>query len=275
MRKGGKSGTFGWLFRLLGSSLRVFWALTRPHPFAPEKSEILAENPNYVILSRNLLPPVWSFGIVSFDDTVNRVWHRTAAIFRKQRRRKFLALFPPDKFASLIDVGGLVKEWDDDPRQVTVVNLMPQDSSRCKVIVGDGRNTNFADHAFDLAYSNSTIEHVGTWVDQKALANEIRRLGKAVYCQTPNKWFPLEVHYLTLFLHWRPQLLRNYFIARFLTGWGWLVRPDRTQVQHYADSVNLLSRSAMCQLFPDCRLEREKFLWMTKSFIAIRQTVSD
>lgn len=209
---------------------------------------------------------------MSFNQSFNNAWHRIAAIFRRRRRKKFLALFPPAKFASLIDLGGLVKEWADDPRRVTVVNLMPQDSSHCEVIVGDGRHTDFTDRAFDLAYSNSTIEHVGSWDDQKALADEIRRIGKAVYCQTPNKWFPIEVHYLTFFLHWYPQLLRNYFIARFLTGWGWLVKPDRKEVERYANSVNLLSVSGMRQLFPDCRVEREKFLWMTKSFVAIRHT---
>ena len=171
----------------------------------------------------------------------------------------------------MIDVGGLVTEWRDDPRRITVVNLMPQDNSRCTVIVGDGRHTGFADSAFDLAYSNSTLEHVGEWKDQKALADEVRRVGRAVYCQTPNKWFPVEVHYLTFFLHWRPQVLRNYFVARFLTGWGWLASPDRAEVKRYAKSVKLVSFSEMQQLFPDCRIERERFLGMTKSLIAIRK----
>lgn len=207
---------------------------------------------------------------MSFSQSVNRVWHLAAAVFRRKRRQKFLALFPTREFASLIDVGGLVTEWRDDPRRITVVNLMPQDDSRCTVIVGDGRKTGFADSTFDLAYSNSTIEHVGEWKDQKALADEIRRVGRAVYCQTPNKWFPLEVHYLTLFLHWRPRVLRSYFVARFLTGWGWLARPNRADVERYAKSVNLLSFSEMQQLFPDCRIERERFLGLTKSLIAMR-----
>jgi hypothetical protein len=76
-----------------------------------------------------------------------------------------------------------------------------------------------------------------------------------------------------LFLHWRPQLLRNYFIARFLTGWGWLVRPDRTEVARYANSVNLVSLSDMRELFPNCRIEKEKFLWMNKSLIAVRDAL--
>jgi hypothetical protein len=150
---------------------------------------------------------------------------------------------------------------------------MSQENSHCEVVVGDGRQTGFPDGAFDLAYSNSTIEHVGPGADQRALANEMCRVGKAIYCQTPNKWFPLEVHYLTFFLHWRPQLLRNYFIARFLTGWGWLVRPDRTEVARYANSVNLVSLSDMRELFPNCRIEKEKFLWMNKSLIAVRDAL--
>lgn len=112
---------------------------------------------------------------------------------------------------------------------------------------------------------------VGILLLQEALAAEMRRIGRAIYCQTPNRWFPLEVHYLTLFLHWHPRLLRNYFAARFLTGWGWLVRPGRQQIREYADSISLLGYSEMKRLFPDCEIEREKFLGLTKSIIAVKR----
>jgi len=98
---------------------------------------------------------------LSFDKSVNQVWHRISAVFRRRRRKRFLALFPPDVYQSVIDLGGLVKEWEDDPRKVTILNLMSQENSHCEVVVGDGRQTGFPDGAFDLAYSNSTIEHVG------------------------------------------------------------------------------------------------------------------
>lgn len=205
---------------------------------------------------------------MSFDAAFNSVWHTMAAKFRKRRQRKFLAAFPPDRFRSIIDVGGLVSHWREDPRPILVVNLVPQQNDcKCTAVVGDGRRLEFGDRSFDLAYSNSAIEHVGRWEDQTAFASELRRVGKAVYCQTPNRWFPIEVHYLTFFLHWKPSLLRNYFIARYLTIWGWLVRPTPKQVAEYADSVNLLSAAQLQQLFPGCTIEREKFCGLTKSLI--------
>jgi hypothetical protein len=155
-------------------------------------------------------------------------------------------------------------------QEITVLNLMPQTADHCRVVVGDGRNTSFAEGSFDLAFSNSAIEHVGGPPDQAAFAAELRRIGKAVYCQTPNRWFPLEVHYLTLFLHWYPKLLRNYLMVRYFTAWGWLVRPDAAKVQAYADTVNLLDARQMREFFPDCEIRRERFLGLTKSLIAIR-----
>ena len=65
-----------------------------------------------------------SFASLSFDKSVNKLWHRIAAAFRRRRRERFLALFPPDVYQSVIDLGGLVKEWEDDPRKVTILNLM-------------------------------------------------------------------------------------------------------------------------------------------------------
>lgn len=212
---------------------------------------------------------------MGFDRAFNEFWHRIAGKFRNARRRRFLSVFPPGLVTSIIDVGGMVEHWNGEARDVTVLNLMQQPSGHCKVVVGDGRHTNFPDKSFDLAYSNSVIEHVGKWNDQAALAAEMRRVGRAIYCQTPNRWFPLEVHYLTLFLHWDRRLLHNYFVVRFLTGWGWLVRPARQQIREYADSISLLGYSEMKQLFPDCEIERERFLGLTKSLIAVKKPQPD
>jgi hypothetical protein len=137
-------------------------------------------------------------------------------------------------------------------------------------VAGDARRIECSDNSFDLAYCNSVIEHVGTWDDQMMLAAELRRIAPALWVQIPNRWFPMEVHYLTLFLHWWPRLLRNHFIVRWFTGWGWLVRPTRAEVERYASTVRLLSAREMKQLFSDCTLLRERFLGFTKSLISVR-----
>jgi hypothetical protein len=217
------------------------------------------------------MTPTEALRATTVDAAVNQAWHWLAARFRRKRRKALLRRFPPATFPRVIDVGGVSKDWEHDERLVTILNRVPQESDRHRFIIGDGRQIECADDSFDLAYCNSVMEHVGTWNDQKTLAAELRRIAPALWVQTPNRWFPIEVHYLTLFLHWWPRLLRNYFVVRWLTGWGWLVHPDRRQMAAYAASVRLLSAREMKQLFPDCILLRERFLGVTKSLICIRR----
>jgi hypothetical protein len=53
-----------------------------------------------------------------------------------------------------------------------------------------------SDQEYDIAFSNSVIEHVGDWERQAAFASEIRRVGKNLWIQTPAKECPIEPHYL-------------------------------------------------------------------------------
>lgn len=205
------------------------------------------------------------------ETAVNQAWHWLARRFRRKRRSMLLTFFPPDLFPKIIDVGGVARDWEDDPRVVTILNLAPQECGRHQSVMGDARRLPYDQDTFDLAYCNSVIEHVGTWEDQKMLAAELRRIAPVLWVQTPNRWFPVEVHYLTLFLHWWPRLLRSRFLVRWLTGWGWLVRPSRAEVERYAQTVKLLSAAQMRDLFPDCQVLCERFLGLTKSLICIRK----
>ncbi|HKW74050.1 MAG TPA: class I SAM-dependent methyltransferase, partial [Terriglobales bacterium] len=137
-----------------------------------------------------------------FDSVVNGAWHWLAARFRRKRRAMFLDFFPASSFPKVIDVGGIATDWRQEERVVTILNRDWQDCGRHRFMSGDARHIECAENTFDLAYCNSVIEHVGTWGDQKMLAAELRRIAPAVWVQTPNRWFPFEVHYLTFFLHW-------------------------------------------------------------------------
>lgn len=103
----------------------------------------------------------------------------------------------------------------------------------------------------------------------KHFAAEQRRVGKSFYCQTPNKWFPVEPHLGTLFFHWWPRLLRFYFVTRYLTLWGLMNKPDRKQVQLSLDNIHLLTRRDLIRLFPGAQIVPERFFLFTKSYIVI------
>ncbi len=137
-------------------------------------------------------------------------------------------------------------------------------------VQADGRQLPFGDHAFDVVYCNSVIEHLPDQKSRAALAGEIARVGRGYSVQTPNRWFPIEAHTLTpgfqfLPRNWQARLVRNF------TVWGWLQRPDRDEARGFVESIHLLSETDLRLAFPGASIERERFLGMTKSITAVRQ----
>jgi hypothetical protein len=158
--------------------------------------------------------------------------------------------------------------------QPILLNLVKQKipesaSDRIKSVAGSGLELKYPDQHFDLLFSNSVIEHVGTWENQQAFASEARRVGKQLWIQTPAQEFFLEPHYMTPFIHWFPIFIRRKLIKNF-TLWGLTNRPTDNQVEHSIDELRLLKREEMVALFPDCLILEEKFIGLSKSYIAIR-----
>ncbi len=120
---------------------------------------------------------------------------------------------------TVLDVGGTPDTWTGlkaRPR-VTLLN-MPRagvgrdDGFDC--VGADGCRLPFADRTFDVVFSNSVIEHVGSADRQKEFADEIRRVGRAYWVQTPNFWFPVEAHLLTPAVHWLPKSWQRAVLER-------------------------------------------------------------
>jgi len=191
--------------------------------------------------------------------------------FRKRRMKFFSSTFPPSACRTVLDVGGTSQIWDmlDGSYEVTLLNGDPREleQARHTCVVGDGRSLQFPSKSFDLAFSNSVIEHVGNWDDMQRFAAELQRVGKSFYCQTPNKWFPVEPHLGTLLIHWWPRLLNRFFVTRYLTLWGLMSRPSRRQVEKSLANIRLLTRGDLEQLFPGATIISERFLLLSKSYI--------
>ena len=207
---------------------------------------------------------------VKTDTWSDRILWRLARYFRRRRFGSFREFL--SGVDTIVDFGGTPEIWSSVGRNNVV--LLNIDEQRVPPgftsVKGDARRTAFPDGSFDLAFSNSTIEHVGTWEDQQAFARELRRVGKRVYCQTPARNFFFEPHYFTPFVGWLHFLLRSYWFVRYYTYYGLRWKPSPEQVEDFQMHLRLLNYAEMLQLFPDCTIRRERFLGMTKAYIAVR-----
>ena len=208
----------------------------------------------------------------------------SANYFRVRRARLFGTIIDSviaeKGAATVLDIGGTPKYWEllpslwrNRPVHVTVINSVRKHggNEQIKFAIGDGRNlAEFADGAFDIVHSNSVIEHVGHWKEQTRMASEVRRLGRNYYVQTPNLYFPIEPHYKLPVVHWLPESGRAEVLRRIKGQ----MPPDASfdQAMQFVQGTNLLTARQLRSLFPDARIIRERFLGITKSFLAIRAT---
>jgi hypothetical protein len=141
------------------------------------------------------------------------------------KRFKFLA-DKLDKFpkpVSILDVGGTLRYWEtrgfqnNNDFNITIINLESSDSpyANIKILKGDAANlSNFKDKSFDLAFSNSVIEHLTVFDKQVLMAKEMMRTGKFYFVQTPNRYFPIEPHFLFPFFQFLPYSLKYFILTK-------------------------------------------------------------
>ena len=113
------------------------------------------------------------------------------------------------------------------------------------------------------------IEHVGNFDEQRKFSEEIRRVGKAYWVQTPNRWFFVEPHLMTPLIHYLSQGLQKKLL-RYFTIWGLVTKPSRDQIDIFLRTTRLLTEKELKQLFPDGTFYREKFFGFTKSFVVYK-----
>lgn len=187
--------------------------------------------------------------------------------------REWLAALP--RPVRILDVGGTEDYWVRmgfvDPAEVelTIVNLDPPAPQRPNVrtLAGDAcAMPEFADAAFDVAFSNSVIEHVGDYARQRAMASEIQRIGRRYFVQTPSRTFPIEPHFMFPWFQFLPLAWKAWLLMNLNLTFGGKL-PTREAAIATARSVELLGEAEFTGLFPGARLYREKLAGLTKSFI--------
>lgn len=199
--------------------------------------------------------------------------------FRRRRMAHFAKIFCPNANTQILDIGGYSSNWNliGCRSKITLLNLDFESTHTSlappnfSFVKGDGTNLFYPDNSFDIVYSNSVIEHLYSYDKQLKFANEARRVSKNLWIQTPAKFFFVEPHLITPFIHFFPKQLQKRLIKNF-SIWGLVTRPSQEQVDNFLNEVRLLTYKEMKDLFPDCEIYKEKFLFFTKSYIAIRKT---
>lgn len=206
---------------------------------------------------------------------------------RAKRAKLFLSLIDEvhqkNDRVRIIDIGGTRAYWNIIPAnylkeknvEITLVNLpgsnLPNDETHFIYREGDACNLDeFEENSFDIAHSNSVIEHVGDWSRMKMYATEIKKLAPVYYIQTPNYWFPVEPHCMTPFFHWMPKPMRIWLVMTFNLG-HWKRQDTVDGAVSSVESARLLNRKMFKDLFSDATHITERILTLPKSLIAIRK----
>jgi len=197
----------------------------------------------------------------------------------KMRRKRFEVFWNllenTPKPIELIDIGGTQLFWEvmgytDIPDiHITILNLDKPviKHKNFSGIAGDATDlAEISDNQYDIVFSNSVIEHVGDFNQQKKMAQEVRRVGKRYFVQTPNYFFPIEPHFLFPGFQWLPLSTRTFLINHFNLGWI-KKESDPVKARETVEDIRLLRKHDLISLFPQAKLYEEKLFGLTKSFV--------
>lgn len=148
------------------------------------------------------------------------------------------------------------------------------------VLLDETGSLPFGDGFFDVVYCSSVIEHVTVpkelvWNGaadfeaiaekrQRSFADEIKRVGRGYFVQTPARSFPIESHSWLPFIGYLPH--KAQIPALKLTNRIWIKKtmPD----------FRLLNGKEMSELFPDAEIVSENKFGLVKSIMAIKRPAS-
>jgi hypothetical protein len=208
---------------------------------------------------------------------------------RRERFDAFLAnvrrgLAKSHGSVKVMDIGGTVAFWEDwwklsecDGLHVTLINNHARDTTNkdrgstsllVENVCRDANSLTLAELCqYDLIFSNSFFEHLGSRDEQSALARAVAASGLPYFVQVPNKRSPVDPHhpfapFFAVYPFWlRVNLLR-------LSGFGGGRAASLGEARERERYYNPLGQADMRELFPDASIVIEKPLGIPMSILA-------
>ncbi len=95
-------------------------------------------------------------------------------------------------------------------------NILKKKFKTNKFIKGDAKNINLRKNKFDISFCSATIEHVGSYKNQKKLISELYRISRNyVFLTTPNRSFPIDFHTKLPIIHLLPKKIHRKILKFF------------------------------------------------------------
>lgn len=217
-----------------------------------------------------------------------KIWvnHNKKDSFVNQlRRKRFVAqqqviesLLLEKEHIKILDIGGEIGfwkhvGWENKNCTIYLLNLetVPQlePTPGFVQITGNALSLPFNKGDFDLIFSNSVIEHVGSYENQILFAKETMRVCDKYIIQTPSLWFPLEPHSLLPFFQFIPHSIRAILIMYFNINYF-------PKQNNYKDalvtsrSTLMFTKKRFTSIFPDASMQVERLFGIPKSYTAIK-----
>jgi len=195
---------------------------------------------------------------------------------RAVRFREFLRRFPELDSMRVLDLGGTPSFWRSTPVRpvhVTTMNLDKFDTGEpwLQHVVADAcdlDSLNQCPGGYDLVVSNSLIEHLGGYGPRRDFAEVVMVAAPAHWIQTPDRYFPIEPHYVAPGFQFLPLNIRARLVSR------WPLAHERVYTVSDAIAqvltIDLLSTTELQHLFPTSTIWHERFFGLSKSIVAIK-----
>lgn len=179
----------------------------------------------------------------------------------------------------ILDVGGDIGYWkhvgwNKPNAHITLLNLeqvkvCEEDQSKFIAVKGNALALPYQKGDFDLLFSNSVIEHVGSYKNQQIFADEIRRVSDKYIIQTPSFWFPLEPHSLIPLFQFIPHSIRAVLIMLFNINYFPKAKTYR-EALNVSRSTLMFTKKRFRKLFPEGELYVERLFGLPKSYTIIK-----
>lgn len=174
----------------------------------------------------------------------------------------------------VLDLGGKPGFWlepgvPDQPLAITLVNINGEPGTQTvgsrtvELMRGDATDPPVDPTAYDLVCSNSVIEHVGGPASIQAFA-DVTRKGRQYFLQTPNRYFLMEPHFVLPFHFLLPRVVKGAIVMFWDRGPR---RRSWAEALERVDSIHLLDRKEVEELFPGDLVVPERRWFHTKSFM--------